>query len=227
MWPNGRRPTCHNLTAPILVCGLQDLIDGLLSGQFVGENIYISHGLRPNGSKQVSFGEVQVDLIEGFQGTAFGVMDGVITILGVVIGVAEATGNATLIVVTGTVAGVANAFGNSIGFYASELAERGEHIRENKAVASHREMYRSSILSFISSLVAMILPVSPFLLLATTQAMILAVCLATALLFALGSYVGHLSHMGRFSFGLRYVALGLMGAGLAYLVGDLLKSLLM
>jgi hypothetical protein len=136
MWPNGRRPTCHNLTAPILVCGLQDLIDGLLSGQFVGENIYISHGLRPNGSKQVSFGEVQVDLIEGFQGTAFGVMDGVITILGVVIGVAEATGNATLIVVTGTVAGVANAFGNSIGFYASELAERGEHIRENKAVAS-------------------------------------------------------------------------------------------
>ncbi len=33
------------------------------------------------------------DIIEGFQGVAFGTMDGLITILGVVIGIASATEN--------------------------------------------------------------------------------------------------------------------------------------
>ena len=67
-------------------------------------------------------------MIEGFQGVAFGTMDGLITILGVVIGIASATENAGAVIIAGLVAGLANAFGNTFGFYASELAERAEHI---------------------------------------------------------------------------------------------------
>jgi predicted membrane protein (TIGR00267 family) len=169
---------------------------------------------------------LQVDLVEGFQGTAFGIMDGVITILGVVIGVAGATNNTPLVIVSGVVAGIANAFGNSIGFYASELAERGEHMRKNMDLASHKEMYKSSILSFVASLVAMVVPIFPFILLPADYAMVVAVAAAVVLLYALGSYVGHLSGLDRFRFGVRYVLLGLLGAGLAYVVGELLRSVM-
>ena len=165
--------------------------------------------------------------IEGFQGTAFGIMDGMITILGVVIGISQVTNSSTLVVVSGLVAGVANAFGNSIGFYASELAERGEHIRENTPVAPSTEVYMSTVNSFISSLLAMLVPILPFVFLPSMQAMTVAVLVAMVVLFALGSYVGHLSGLNRFRLGLRYVILGLIGSGLSFLVGDLLRSWLL
>ncbi len=172
-------------------------------------------------SRRIGFG-----FIEGFQGTAFGIMDGMITILGVVIGISQVTSSTTLVVVSGLVAGVANAFGNSIGFYASELAERGEHIREKAHVAPSTEVYMSTINSFISSLIAMLVPILPFVFLPSMQAMTAAVSIAMVVLFALGSYVGHLIGLSRFRFGLRYVMLGLIGSGLSYLIGNLLKSLL-
>jgi predicted membrane protein (TIGR00267 family) len=173
-------------------------------------------------SRRVGFG-----FIEGFQGTAFGIMDGMITILGVVIGISQVTSSTTLVVVSGLVAGVANAFGNSIGFYASELAERGEHIREKAHVAPSTEVYMSTVNSFVSSLIAMLVPILPFVFLPSMQAMAAAVSIAMVVLFALGSYVGHLIGLSRFRFGLRYVMLGLIGSGLSYLIGNLLKSLLM
>lgn len=172
--------------------------------------------------RRIGFGSV-----EGFQGTAFGIMDGMITILGVVIGISEATNTIRLVVVSGLVAGVANAFGNSIGFYASELAERGEHMRENAPVAPSAEVYMSTVNSFVASLLTMLVPVLPFVFLSSVQAMAAAVLVAMVVLFALGSYVGHLSGLNRFRLGLRYVMLGLMGSGLSFLVGDLLRSLLM
>lgn len=73
---------------------------------------------------------LKTGLVEGFQGTAFGIVDELITILGVVIGVAHATDNAMSAVIAGAVAGIANAFSNSIGFYASELAERGSTLEK-------------------------------------------------------------------------------------------------
>ena len=77
-----------------------------------------------------------INLVEGFQGVAFGTMDGLITILGVVIGIASATESSSIVIISGIVVGIANSFGNCFGFYASELAERGEHIRENQDVSS-------------------------------------------------------------------------------------------
>ena len=81
----------------------------------------------------------KIDIIEGFQGVAFGTMDGLITVLGVVIGIANATESSGIVVISGLVAGLANAFGNSFGFYASELAEKAEHIQENQHVSSMAE----------------------------------------------------------------------------------------
>jgi predicted membrane protein (TIGR00267 family) len=175
----------------------------------------------------MKFALKRIDLIEGFQGVAFGTMDGLITILGVVIGVANATQSSAIVVVSGLVAGVANAFGNSFGFYASELAERAEHLHENQHVSSMTEARRSTLLSFVTSLASMIVPVVPFVLLANLRlAMIISLVAALALLLTLGGLVGKLSREEPWRFGLRYVLLGLAGAGLSFIVGDLLKDLL-
>ena len=166
------------------------------------------------------------NLIEGFQGVAFGTMDGLITILGVVIGIASATQNSGAVVISGLVAGLANAFGNSFGFYASELAERAEHIQENQHISSMTETRRSTLLAFVHSLASTIVIVAPFVMFGLTYAMINSLILTLALLFALGTIVGRFSHASPWKFGVRYVLLGLAGAALSFMVGALVGSVL-
>lgn len=48
--------------------------------------------------------------------------------------------------------------------------------------------------------------------------------IALPVLFILGCYVGHFSHEGLLKFGVRYMLLGLVGAALSFLVGDILKD---
>ena len=157
--------------------------------------------------------------VEGFQGVAFGTMDGLITILGVVIGIASATQNSGAVVISGLIAGLANAFGNSFGFYASELAERAEHIQENQHVSSMAETQRSTILAFVHSVVSTVVVVAPFVMLGLMHAMVASLILALALLFALGAVVGRFSHVSPWKFAFRYVLLGLAGAALSFMVG--------
>ena len=54
------------------------------------------------------------------EGIAFGLADGLIMCLGLIIGVAEVTSNTRLVIITGIIGGFANAFGNSIGFFMSQ-----------------------------------------------------------------------------------------------------------
>jgi len=170
----------------------------------------------------------KINLVEGFQGVALGTVDGLITLLGVVIGVAHATESSAIVVVSGVVAGVANAFGNSIGFYASELAEKGEHIHENQHVSSMVETRRSTLLSFLTSLASILIPVVPFVILASLQsAMFASLTVGLMMLFGLGVLVGRLSRESPLRSGIRYVLLGVAGAILSFLVGDLLRDLVM
>jgi len=166
------------------------------------------------------------DIIEGFQGVAFGTMDGLITILGVVIGIASATENTSAVIIAGLVAGLANAFGNTFGFYASELAERAEHIQENQRLNSMTETRRSTVLAFTHSVGSTIVIVAPFSVLGLTTAIFTSLIFASLLLFALGGFVGKFSHASPLKFGLRYVTLGLMGAGLSFVVGEAVRNLL-
>lgn len=168
-----------------------------------------------------------IDLVEGFQGVAFGTMDGLITILGVVIGIATATGNSTLVILSGIVVGVANSIGNCFGFYASELAERAEHIYEKQHISSMAEIRRSTVLAFVTSLASMSILIVPFALVGSLNyAMIVSLSVAMAMLFGLGVSVGKLSREGPLRFGVRYVLLGLTGAALSFVVGTALKDLL-
>ena len=51
------------------------------------------------------------------EGIAFGLADGLIMCLGLIIGVAEVTSDTRLVIITGIIGGFANAFGNRLNIF--------------------------------------------------------------------------------------------------------------
>jgi len=165
------------------------------------------------------------------EGIAFGLADGLIMSLGLIIGVAEATTDSRLVIIAGVIGGFANAFGNSIGFYMSQSAERGLQIHEateHKVITrvhSKREIYLSSGLAFLCSIGISFMLLIPFILLNMATAIILAFVLGTLVAFSLGSYVGKISSENKWYSGLKYSAIAFLGAIISHLIADLITAL--
>lgn len=162
------------------------------------------------------------------EGIAFGLADGLIMSLGLIIGVAEATTDPRLVVITGVIGGFANAFGNSIGFYISQSAERGLQIHDtvehgkSTSVHSKTEIYLNSFLAFLCSVAVSIALLAPFILLNMTTAVITAYVLGVLVAFTLGSYVGKISRENAWFWGLKYAVIAFLGAIIAHLIADIL-----
>ncbi len=162
------------------------------------------------------------------EGIAFGLADGLIMCLGLVIGVAEATSDTRLVVIAGIIGGFANAFGNSIGFFMSQSAERGLQIHEitehgvTTKVHSKKEVYMNSIFAFTCTIAISVILFSPFVLLDMMTALVLAFMLGVIVAFVLGSYVGKISKENPYILGLKYAVLAVVGAIVSHLIADLL-----
>jgi len=165
------------------------------------------------------------------EGISFGLADGLIMSLGLIIGVAEATTDSRLVIVAGVIGGFANAFGNSIGFYMSQSAERGLQIHDSTEhnvvtkVHSKREIYLNSGLAFACSIAISIMLLSPFVLLNMSTAVIFAFILGLLVAFLLGSYVGKISREKPLMCGLKYAVIAVLGAIVSHLIADLITVL--
>ncbi len=166
------------------------------------------------------------------EGVAFGMTDGMICFLGIIIGVAEATQNLGLVLITSIVGGIADAMGNSFGFFTSQLTERSVqlHSKQNHGqdirVHSKEEVWMSGILSFFATILALVLLLVPFLLLPFQMATIATFIVGVTTLFLLGMFVGNISNRSLFKTGLTFAALGLIGAVISHLIGDFLRHLI-
>jgi len=166
------------------------------------------------------------------EGVAFGLADGIICFLGLTIGVAEATSDPTLVIISGIIGGIANAFGNSIGFFISQSTERGVQIHETEEhgvktrIHSKREVFMSGVFTFMATILALVVLVSPFLFFDIPTAIVVTFSLGMVLVFILGSYVGELSRENPYKTGLKYAVLGIVGAVISFFIGDFLKHLL-
>ncbi len=160
------------------------------------------------------------------EGVAFGLADGLIMCLGLIIGVAEATSSTQLVIITGIIGGFANAFGNSIGFFMSQSAERALQIHETTnhgaktRIHSKREIFTNSIFTFSSTIVAVLILLSPFTFLSMNHAAILTGIIGTTMAFILGSYVGKISHENPYKTGIKYALLAILGAIISHLIAD-------
>lgn len=159
---------------------------------------------------------------------AFGLTDGVICFLGIIVGVARATSNPTLVIIAGIVGGIADALGNSIGFFISQETERAVQIREveqgtNTGIHSKKEVWMSGIFSFLTTILALILLLSPFTFLSVWPATTLSFSIGTVLSFSLGSYVGKLGKKNSFKSGVKYACITIAGAVISYVIGEVLS----
>ena len=160
------------------------------------------------------------------EGVAFGLADGLIMCLGLIIGVAEATSSTQLVIITGIIGGFANAFGNSIGFFMSQSAERALQIHETTnhgaktRIHSKREIFTNSIFSFSSAIAAVLILLSPFTFLSMNHAAILTFIIGTTMAFILGSYVGKISHENLYKTGIKYALLAILGAIISHFIAD-------
>ena len=158
---------------------------------------------------------------------AFGLTDGIICFLGIIIGVARATSDPTLVIIASIAGGIADALGNSIGFFISQTTERAVQIYgveqgTESRVHSKKEIWMSGVFSFLATIVALIFLISPFMFLSIWNATYVSFTIGTVMSFILGSYVGKIGKENPYKSGLKYAAITIAGALIAYLVGEIL-----
>lgn len=175
--------------------------------------------------------QAQKELGYGMEGIAFGMTDGIICFLGIMIGVAEATQDTRMVIIAGIVGGIADALGNSIGFFISQSTERGVQIHskeehgEDVRVHSEREVEMSGLFSFVATMAALIVLLLPFVFLSLQMAIVITFLIGTVAMFILGRYVGKISGKNQLKTGLQYAALGIAGGVISFLIGDVLRHL--
>lgn len=162
---------------------------------------------------------------------AFGLADGLIMCLGLIIGVAEVTPDTRLVIITGIIGGFANAFGNSIGFFMSQSAERALQIQTTEhgsttRIHSKREIFTNSLFSFASTIAATLVLISPFTCFCMSHAAIITFIMGTTMAFILGSYVGKISHENPYKTGLKYALLAVLGAIISHYIADYIQLLI-
>lgn len=159
---------------------------------------------------------------------AFGMTDGVICLLGIIVGVARATSDPAAVIIATIVGGIADALGNSIGFFVSQSTERAVQIREangeeNNHIHSKKEVWLSGLSSFLATILILTLLIFPFFLTSVWTATAISFVIGTISAFTLGTYVGRLDSNRPYKSGIRYALITIAGATISYGVGELLN----
>lgn len=149
-----------------------------------------------------------------------GTIDGILAVLGIIIGLSSATVDSGVIIKAALGGGIALCLTNSIGSYLAESAvEYGKlseveqallqdlkHTRIEKI--TKRNILIDSFLSGSSSFVGSLLPIMPFVLFQNGPAVYISIALALIALVVLGWFSGKISGQGYIKSVLRMVFLG-------------------
>lgn len=157
-----------------------------------------------------------------------GAQDNLTNVLAVVLGVAIGSGELQAIALAGCAAGIAEAISMGGVLYTATRAERDLAVSDPGIQTSGpgrlKDPLLAAFVTFLAALVAAAIPLTPFAILPVRWAMLVAVLLSVAALFALGAWTGRITGQGWWRDGLRFVAIGGIAALAAALVGALLKS---
>ena len=162
-----------------------------------------------------------------------GAFDGVLTILGGILGAAAGGAGpeqSGVVIAFGIGAGLALGVSSTVGAYEAEriqskldqysleramLREMGEERRNAFRFAA----IVTALVHGISPLIAGLLPVLPFVFLPFSTAVLAAVVISLAFLFGMGVYLGSVLKERALTTGLRFVIAGIVTALLVYLLG--------
>lgn len=153
------------------------------------------------------------NLTEGFQGISFGIMDGLITTLGVLTGLGIAT-DQTITALGIIITGLGNSFANAAGIHVSQ---------ETETHHGRREVMKATIFGFISTFAVSVILVIPLYLLSLHYAIYVDFFLAMMILIFLGAFVAKVGKRS-YSIIIEYMAFAFIVLIISYLLGTAYKT---
>ncbi len=173
-----------------------------------------------DGFKQVT-GEKIRDFILGAQ-------DGIVNVLGLVLGVASATLDTKIILISG----LAGLFAESISMgavtFTSSKAARDyyKRFKEKREAALYKNPLSIGVFVFIATLAGSAIPLIPFFFLSAKAGMVGSIILSGLALFIIGALKARFTIGDWKKSGLEMLAVGLLAAVAGYVIGTLLGNLI-
>lgn len=148
---------------------------------------------------------------EGFQGISFGVMDAVVTVLGVMIGL-SVTDNRFILVIGILTAGVADSFANAAGMHVAQ---------ETEIHHDEREVFKSTIFCFFATLLTVLILTLPIILIRLPYSIYLSTGIGLLLLVSLGYFVSRVNKKFKsYKLALEYLIIGISVGLICYIIGS-------
>ncbi len=154
----------------------------------------------------------------------FGISDGIVSNLALVIGVFGAGALPSTVVTAGVAGLVAGAMSMAVGEYVSVASQREVLQAGVDEDDENADPWRAAIASFVMFSFGAFVPLLPFLVADGTTAVVSAFVATGALLYAVGAALSLLTMRSAVRTGLRQLALGWGAAALTYVVGALVGS---
>lgn len=151
---------------------------------------------------------------DGFQGIAFGAVDGIVLALGVLTGM-SVLGDRTTVFLSLFATGIADAFGNAVGMHVEE---------ESEGVNSRRRVWATTILTFLGTLVVFVVLIAPIMLFPLTLAVRVSWVIGMLLLMGLGAIVASLRGWKKRMISVEYAAWGAVASIVSYLLVGAVKG---
>ncbi|MBI4154677.1 VIT1/CCC1 transporter family protein [Candidatus Woesearchaeota archaeon] len=172
--------------------------------------------------------------IRSYEGIAvkdiiLGGQDGLVEVIGLILGVGTATGSSKIILIAGLSTAFVEAFSMGAVAYTSSKAfeeyVKGPKGKKSRLKGSFIAPFFDSILVFVANLLGSIIPLIPFFYFNLEIAIKMALSIGLLLLFFTGAVGGKISRIEHWvRSGLRVLFMGAVAAVLGYLAGLWLKS---
>jgi len=158
---------------------------------------------------------------KGVQGAVFGIVDGIIAMLGTTFAISALNQNPTLILISGLAVGLSNGIANAAGFFLSEEVETEHGIADH----SKREIFRAAIFCFIAGILVVLASLSPYFFISFSAARIISLIVGLVILFSLGVYHATISRESKIKEGLKFMLIGFVAALICFGLGKLINQM--
>lgn len=153
--------------------------------------------------------------ILGIHGAMFGLMDGIVTVIGIILGI-SALGDQRLLILAAIAGALADSMANAAGIHVgTETSKR----------FPKKSVMISTIYAFASTFIAAALLIIPHFLLGLQQAILASLVIAIIMLGAMGVFVAHYRNRNPVLIALEYIAIGLFVSFVTYISGMLFVSI--
>jgi predicted membrane protein (TIGR00267 family) len=155
-----------------------------------------------------------------------GGQDGVVNVLGLVLGVASATDSSKIVII----AGLASTFAESISMgavaYTSSEAEQSYFKSIHKRFILNHSPLNIAMVVLLASFIGSIIPIIPFFVIPVKTAMVASLVICSLVLFATGAAKAKLTVGNWVNSGIRMMLIGIISAIAGYLIGSVLGAAL-